>query len=154
MRIVRARSLLAFAIATMLAACGDGGQTATEDGSPAPPAEAPAEPANDEAAVTQVVVTYFGALAGRDYATACLQLGPEAQQDVARITQIPGDCEDALDVEFEGYSQQELADLRDVPITAVDVSGDTATVTIEGATGPVPLERSGGAWLISGFAGA
>jgi hypothetical protein len=156
------------ALVALLGACGGeeappGAQDTTPPGEvpaettpeiPIPPPEAPQAPAGDEAAVTQVVVTYFNALADRDYATACLQLGPEAQRDVGSLTGVRGDCEDALEVAFEDASDQELAGLRDVPVTAVEISGDGATVTIEGAARPVPLERRGDAWLISEFGGA
>lgn len=115
---------------------------------------APAVPTSgEEGAVAQVVVAYFNALASRDFVTACLQLGPEARKDVATVTQVRGDCEDAMEVAFEGFSDDELASLRDVPVSAVQISGDRATVSIEGAERPVPLERKGGAWLISEFAG-
>jgi hypothetical protein len=149
MRNARARASLAFAIAAMLAACGDGGRAATEDGSPAPPAEAPGEPADDESAVTQTVVTYFNAIADRDYATACAQLSPEAQEDVANLAQAPGGCEETLTAAFAAYRDQDLATLRDVPVTSVTITGDTATAEIEGGRKPVPLTRSDGSWLIS-----
>ncbi|HEV3475486.1 MAG TPA: hypothetical protein VG602_08985 [Actinomycetota bacterium] len=158
-------------IAVVLTACGgeqptatDEGPTATEEGQAAPagqtaPAEDAAAPAEqepatqgDEGAITDAVLTYFNALATEDYATACRQLTPEAQDQVSVLIQAgqgTPSCEEAMEAGFAAYRGKDLAKLRDVQITSIEVTGDTATVAIQGGAKAVPLTRSGDVWLIS-----
>jgi hypothetical protein len=152
-RLVSTRSLLTLTAVLLLAACG--GEQAQTDGEAAPAAEAPAAPVDDEAAVGNVVTTYLNALAARDYATACAQLSPQAQEEVLALAESSGvgggSCQEAIAGAFGTLSDQELADLRDVPVTAVQIEGDSATAEIQGGTAPIPLTRSNRGWVISEF---
>jgi hypothetical protein len=143
------RSVSVLVAAVLLASCGSGDSTGTQDGA------APAEPAvDDETAVTDVVNTYFASLASGDYATACAQLSDQAQQQLIELTKaLPGQsvatCEEGLAAGFTGISKAEQAALGEITVASVAVTGDSATVVVEGALKDVPLERQGGGWVIS-----
>lgn len=147
--------LWVLALAGLLTGCGQDEAT-TGGQQEAPAVEAPPVAVDDETAVGNVVTTYLNALAARDYGTACAQLTPQAQEEVLTAAESAGlggtgSCEEAIAAAFGTLTDQDLADLRDVPITAVQIEGDNATAEIQGGTGPIPLTRSRGGWLISEF---
>lgn len=97
---------------------------------------------------------YFSALAEGDGEEACSKLTDDAITELEAQIEEQGagilgeNCE-----EFVGQVAKDPlvrnAGLEDVEVEDVDVSGDTATVTVEGANTAIQLESDGGEWRIS-----
>ncbi len=160
------RRLVTVSTAAALVGCGGDGSGIDEATTAAPGGETtiqeptPGEQAatdtvsasDDESAIRDVVVGYLGALADGRYDEACGYLGDEALAHLAQQPTYEGTCEDTLATTFGALSETELGGLRDVEITSVEVNGDRATATVQGATAPIPLVRTDDGWKIAQLA--
>lgn len=133
---MRPRTLLPIAACVALGACGGG--------------------ESDEDAVRETLRTYLGAVAEGDGDKACDLLTGEAKRQAldAFATDLPElaptSCGDGLTKLAESLGEDEKQLLRDPGEIEVDVTGETATATLEAATQEAELTKSGDTWLISG----
>lgn len=102
----------------------------------------------------EVVTSYYDGLADGDADKACGLLAPTARADIATYATATGardlsECKSALEAIGKALPDDARAVLRRARVTASDVSGDRATVTVRGADHPVPLIRRDGDWRIA-----
>jgi hypothetical protein len=111
---------------------------------------------SDEDDAKSAVKTYFSALADADGARACSQLTPAEQRLVLDQVQTRAPkvgaktCADAVTAIGEQLPEAGKEKLRGAEFSDVSIDGDSATVTIKGATSDAKLTKSGDRWLISG----
>jgi hypothetical protein len=104
----------------------------------------------------QVVKTYFKALANGDGTTACKQLTGDAKRQAIDYVsqQLPElnttDCEAALSKVANSFGEDEKAMLRAAKIASSTKTGNSATVTITGASSDAKLTKGAAGWLIAG----
>jgi hypothetical protein len=131
------RTLLAgIAVAAALALAGCGGDGGSDE----------------EAAVEEVVRTYFTAFADGDGAKACGQLATQAQVRLVEGARA-NDCAEAMEAaarqpEVKPYVER----FRDVEVLEVTIAGREATAKVRaiGQETTIPLAKESGTWKISG----
>lgn len=108
----------------------------------------------DTSAVTTTVKNYLSAAASGEGQTACAQLTPgEASALLETVTSNgtnAASCTDALDQTSKTLDASDKQTLISAQVTNVQVTGDTATATVAGASWNVSLQEVDGRWLISG----
>jgi hypothetical protein len=108
----------------------------------------PFQPTVGDPDVTATFQDYFEAVADGDGDTACGLLTEDAQSEILEEVG-GGDCEEAVEQAEEELNDDQKDELRDIEPEEVDVDGDRATISVEGADGEVELEREDGEWRIS-----
>ncbi len=129
--------------------------TASGESSSSTTAEtAPSEPDGaDVSAITTTMKNYLSAVAGGDGQTACAQLTPGEAGAVLQTVSSNGinasSCADALDKTSQALDASNKQTLISAQVTNVQVTSDTATASIQGATQQPSFQKVGGRWLIS-----
>jgi hypothetical protein len=115
---------------------------------------------SDEDKVAESVQAYLGALADGDGEEACSHLSGNGQRELVGFVsqQLPEigtiSCPEVVEQLSGTIGPDEKPRLEDAEVTNVEINGDAATATIEGATVSPMLVKSGDDWLIdSGFTG-
>ena len=110
------------------------------------------ERGSDRERIVVAVGGYFDALAAGDGEAACERLTEPVAQDAATRVRA-GSCPAAIDAIAGELDDDQRAVLRDVQVTAVDVTGSRARVEARSdaraLAGPIPLERAGDEWRIA-----
>lgn len=137
---MRRASLVAIAAiaASTLAACG----SSTSQGSSSP---------------TAAVKTYLSSIANGDGAGACGVLSQPLQSrelSAARASGIKASSCAALFSQVRVHlTAAQRKQLLDAKVSNVAQSGNTATVTLRGASNPLTLQKVGGKWVITAGVG-
>ena len=131
MRVAAAAPLLAAA----LAGCGGGGATSPED------------------AARATVQRYLAALGRGDAAAACRQFTEASRQKLAdfgatKLRLHARSCEATIDAALHADNGPQLRKLGHAKITRVQVSGDSAEVSVHGVGGRTRVVKGDGGWLI------
>src|SRR3954469_18674896 len=104
----------------------------------------------------KVVHAYFEAVASGDGDAACAQLTGDARRSVVDYIaqQLPEvgatTCTQAMQAIADNLGGDEASTLKKAKVTDTKIDGDTATVSIEGATRDATLRRTDGTWYIDG----
>jgi len=139
---------LAVAAALLLAACG------SDDGSSSTTAATPPTPAQDRAAILDVVDEYAKDLLDGSYADACELMTEDARNVMmhraqnARAAQVT--CGSSLAKFMGALTDAQRAELEGATYTVATLQGDQATVRSSARdTGTTPLVKSDGDWKIT-----
>lgn len=115
---------------------------------------------SDEEKAAAAVQTYLSAVAEGDGDSACEQLSGNGQRELIGFVnrQLPQvgtiECAKVVSTLNGAMGPDEEALLRDAEVTTVEIDGDSATATVEGANVRPTLIKSGDDWLIeTGFEG-
>jgi hypothetical protein len=134
---MRRASLVAPAaiVACALAACGG---TSTGQGASSP---------------TDAVKTYLNSVANGDGAAACAVVSQSLQSrelSAARSSGIKAaSCADLFSQVRVHLTAAQRKQLQDATVSSSSQSGNTATVTLKGASNPLTLQKVGGKWIIT-----
>lgn len=133
---VRSASLTSLALAVLVAGCGGGSK------------------GSDREQVRSSVTDYAHAFGDGDGKKACSQLTAAAQASfVTRVSALTGtrDCAQAIDKLHAVAGAAITGPFQDAKVTAVKITGDSATATLSagGGSTTVPLSKQGGEWKIT-----
>lgn len=107
---------------------------------------------NDEDKIRETVEAYFSALADGDGPAACDELTTNARTELVQLGAEAGvgtiDCEEIADDLSSLIGESDANTLRNAEITEIEINGDEATATVEGATAEPTLVKSGADWQI------
>jgi len=138
--------IAATAVVALVAGCGDSeGESGQAPGS------------SDREQVETVARDYLEALVAGDGERTCAHLTAEAQEQVKTWTGAES-CEDGVgqvgELIDERGGEEARGRVRDVEVSGVEVSGDTAEAQVEtgdGSPRPASFERDGDTWKVAGF---
>lgn len=139
-------AVLAVSVALGLAACGgDDEQKTTTTTAPA---------ASEQAAILATAKKFTGAFLDGDYATACALMTANARDQMTAAAQAAklgsGDCPSILKAASGAVDANMRAQLDNLKLTIVKVTGDTAVVrtSISGQFDTTSLRKVNGTWQV------